>query len=373
MSRDTSPRLKKRFAKHDLHILTVVRDHMSGLLYAVPHIRALRMQFPQARISLLANSYAAPILDGCPYLDSIIPFFHFKHVSGASTWFDSVKHKAKVWSKLIGRVDIVVHFRYVGGETLMFCEALGRPFQIGYDQEKFNRLLNLRLGIPNMDQGSRHCNTQIIEAMGIPAPSTEMEMWIRPENAQWADQFLYKNGWQQNEPLVVLHPGCHWGCNEWLPERWAALGNSLQSQLNGRIVITGAADEIQLARQISQGLRIKPIIAAGETTLPQLSSIINRASLVVSVDTVPTQICQAMKIPSVILMGAGNPAWNGPLPDEPMIMLQEWDPVEEGTQLCNFAAGFCHGLNCRSRLIDINVDHVLQSVETVLSFKTQAR
>jgi ADP-heptose:LPS heptosyltransferase len=193
-----------------------------------------------------------------------------------------------------------------------------------------------------------------------------MEMWITPAESTWVDTFLNEQGWQPGEPLLALHPGCHWGCNEWQPQRWAELGNALQQRYGGRLLITGAPDEVGLAHQIAQGVDQPPIIAAGRTTLRQFAALLARTSLVVAVDTAPTQICQALQIPSVILMGAGNPAWNGPLPGEPMVMLQNWDPADEKTMHCNFAAGTCHTPHCRSRLLGISVADALSAAATFL-------
>jgi ADP-heptose:LPS heptosyltransferase len=360
-------RLARLLAKPDLRILTVVRDHMSGLLYAVPALRALRHHFPSAHISLLANPYATPILEGCPYVDRILPFFQFRQAAGRLAPLTAVTSKARTWLKLAGRVDLVIHFRYVSGTTVAFCAALGRPFQIGYRQGKFDNLLDVNLGRENVRLGSRQRNALLLETLGLPTPSPQMEMWITPAESTWVDTFLNEQGWQPGQPLFALHPGCHWGCNEWLPARWSELGNALQHHYGGRLLITGAPDELELAQQIAQGLDTPPIIAAGRTTLRQFAALLARTSLVVAVDTAPTQICQALHIPSVILMGAGNPAWNGPLPGEPMVMLQNWDQADEKTMRCDFAAGTCHGPHCRSRLLGITVHDVLAAADPFLS------
>src|SRR5688572_19180589 len=118
MSSALESRLARLLSKPDLHIVTVVRDHMSGLLYAVPSLRALRQRFPQARISLLANPYATPILEGCPYVDEILPFFQFRQAAGRLATLKGAASKAQTWLKLAGRVDLVIHFRYVSGTTV---------------------------------------------------------------------------------------------------------------------------------------------------------------------------------------------------------------------------------------------------------------
>lgn len=365
MAPEPSAEVNQLLRKPKLRILAVVRDHMGGLLQSVPSLRALRNQCPQAKITLLTNQYATPILDNCPYVDAVAPFFQFRQDGDRVGRTMDMAQKLRTWLRLVGRVDLVVHFRYVGPETIMFCSTLGQPLQVGYTQGKFDEKLAINLGQEEIELDSRSRNNYVVQALGLEADSTEIEIWPGREDIAWAYRVLTENGHQVNDPYFVLHPGCHWGCNQWLPERWSTLGDALHTRYGGQIVITGAADEEALGEEIAEGMEHEPIILAGQTTPLQFAAILNRSALVVSVDALPTQICQALETPAVVLMGAGNKMWNGPLGDEPMIMLQEWNPAEEGTQPCDFAAGFCHGSLCRSRLAEITVEDVLIAAESI--------
>jgi ADP-heptose:LPS heptosyltransferase len=363
-------RLLNLLARPDLHILTVVRDHMSGLLYAVPYLKALRQQFPQAHLTMLANPYATPILNGCPYLDQVVPFFQFRQTTGRLGRLQGLTPKVLAWLRLVGRVDLVIHFRSVGGQTLAFCALLGRPLQIGYAQNKFDYLLDLNLGTQETLVESRTSNARILEPLGLRDISPEMELWLSKEELEWARQFLNAHNWDEAEPLFILHPGCHWGCNQWLPELWSIYGNALLARFGGKIVITGAPDERPLAETIAKGLRQQPIIAAGASNLRQFAALLSQARLVTAVDTAPTQICLALKVPAVVLKGESNAVWNSPLPGEQLVFLHNWDPHREENLRCDFAAGACNGSLCRSRLGDITPGDVLQKAESLIFTST---
>lgn len=117
---------------------------------------------------------------------------------------------------------------------------------------------------------------------------------------------------------------------------------------------------------IIAGIDGTTINGVGATTLGQFAALIEQSSLVLAVDTAPTQICQALDIPAVILMGAGNPLWNGPVPGEAMLMLQEWDNDNPRPEICDWASGACNGPNCTTRLEDVTVTQVLDSVDDLL-------
>lgn len=367
MQASPQQRLEKLLQKEHLRILIVIRDHMSGLLYGVPSLRALRKKFPSAEITLLANHFALPILKDCPYVDKTIPFYRFHEQGSGYDRVESLIDRTEAFIKLYKRIDLVVHLRYVGPKTLRFAKMLGNPFQVGYAQGAYDEMLDIHLGEDDESLDSRTRNAKILDAIGVKVDSPEMELWLPPEETARMTGWLYSHGWNEEELLFVFHPGCHWGCNEWLVERWTALGNELTEQWDCRIALTGTLREKPLAEQIARGMTVPPLIAAGETTLLQFAALLQKATAVVSVDTSPTQICQALKKPAVILMGAGNILWNGPLAGEPMIMLQKLTAEENHVEHCDFGAGICHHPYCESRLQNIQVQDVILALEEILA------
>ena len=357
--------LAKLPQKKNMRIVAIVRDHMSGLLYSVPYLRALREKWPDAHITLLGNPYATPIMEDCPYVDEILPFFIFRQEAGRFPRLTGAYYKLASWLKLVGRVDLVVHFRYTGPSSVLFGATWGFPFQVGYTQWRFDSLLTANLGPENVELGSRQRNELILNAIGIDEISPQMEMWVKEADQRWTREYLLSNGWEVGQPLFVLHPGCHWGCNQWITERWSMLGDALTERYGGKVIITGSDDEEELAAEIAKGMRNEPINAVGHTTLGQFAAIIKESTMVTAVDTAPTQFCQALNKKSVILMGAGTMSWNGPLPHEPMVMLQRF--VEKpGPPLCDYAAGACNGPNCQSDLERITLELVMRSIDKLI-------
>ncbi len=349
------------------HIVVTVRDHMSGVLYSVPSLRAIRKRFPDAKITMLTSAYSAPVLDGgCPYLDQILPLYAFADEPKRTDRIWDLGRKFSTWLRLVGRVDLVIHLRDVGGGTLAFCAALGKPPQVGYKQGRFDELLTVDAGWQDVDLGSRERNQIVLDAIGIEPDGNHLELWIADKDRRWAQSWLDERGHRSDQHLTLIHPGCHWGCNQWLPERWSETANRMLEQHGGSIVITGVTRELPLVEKIAAGIDGPVLIAAGETNLTQFASLIEQADMVLSVDASPTQICQALRKPAVVIMGAGNPLWNGPVGDEPMRMLQEWDNDNPRPEVCDWAAGACNGPRCTSRLEDISVTQVLASVDDLL-------
>lgn len=353
-------------------IVVVVRDHMSGVLYSTPALRALRRRWPDSTITLVTSSYSMPILDGgCPYIDRVLPLYSFSDEPKRTDRAKDLFRKFQTWSRLVGRVDLVVHLRDVGISSLIFATALGKPVQIGYSQgaHRLAGLLTHDIGWQDVELGSRQRNQIILEAMGIEPDGHHVELWLDEADRRWAKDFLGRHGHDDGDHVTVVHAGSHWGCNQWLPERWSETIDGLLAEHGGTVVLTGVARERPLGERIVSGVATsdRVINACGETSLGRFAAIIEAADLVMAVDAAATQICQAFDKPSVIMMGAGNPAWNGPMDGEPMLMLQEWDNDNPRPEICRWSDGACNGPQCSSRLEDISVTKVLDSVDELSS------
>ena len=354
-------RLQHLLETPNLRSLAIVRDHISGMLYAVPNLRTLRKQFPNAHITLMANPYGMPILKGCPYVDEMVPFFQFRRKR--SDRIKGLWTKFQAWMKLVGRVDLVVNIRWVGPETLAFTTTLGKPYQVAYSQDKWDHLIDLNIGSEDLiNDTTIERNARVLEAMDIPVDSEELEMWLDPADVAWANNFLHEHGWREGEPLFAIHAGSHWGCNEWLPERWSALANGLLARYGGHILLTGTERERPLTTRIAQNIAGPVINAAGHTDIPRFATLLNAATMVIAVDTAPTQICQALNKTAVILMGSGNMTWLGKEFPANLTILQDNETADAHNPHCQFGAGTCHSQFCSSNLANIQLGHVMRAV-----------
>ena len=79
-------------------ILVIRRDNIGDLVCTTPLLTALRRQYPQAWIGVLANSYNAPVLQGNPDLDAVFCYRKLKHVDGG--WGEKWRALVERWQML---------------------------------------------------------------------------------------------------------------------------------------------------------------------------------------------------------------------------------------------------------------------------------
>lgn len=340
-------------SRKNRRILVIVRGHVGDLIQATPALRALRQHFPQARIAVLVNEYAAGVLEGCPYVDDVIAWFAYEPRSRAQRLRDA----ARLFATLVGRFDTVVGLRYSPRHWPALALAIGAHTRVGFDQPRpWDRLLTANAGRPPADLANRLRNLLPLRLLGVDAePEYEPLSWADGSVPTTTEQLLASVGVIPAErPFAVLQVSCNWGCNELRSDKWAAIADSLATVHGMQTVVVGTDDVYELAKygEIRDLARHPLVSLHGRTSLPQLLEVVRRAALVVTTDSALTQVALAQGVPSVVLFGIEPQVHNGPLASERRLMdaIQHWKgpglaPVPNPN--CRFIGSYCHSEHCR--------------------------
>lgn len=115
-------------------------------------------------------------------------------------------------------------------------------------------------------------------------------------------------------PLVVLHPGSgdHFPGRRWPPDDYGELSARLAARHGARIVLTGSASERGLVRRVRALGPQAALDLAGRLDTGLLLALLERADLVVSNDTGPVHLADALGSPVVALYGPNTPHRYGP-------------------------------------------------------------
>ena len=118
-----------------------------------------------------------------------------------------------------------------------------------------------------------------------------------------------------------INPGSVYGsAKRWLPERFAQMGDQLVERLTQelhqscsvRCLVVGGKGEEQLGLDIARQMVHDPLILSGKTTIRDLMGVLTRCAVLVTNDTGPMHIAQALGIPVVGIFGSTDPHTTGP-------------------------------------------------------------
>jgi ADP-heptose:LPS heptosyltransferase len=160
--------------------------------------------------------------------------------------------------------------------------------------------------------------------LGADTANHDLEIKIPEEDSIFIKNFLMKEGIQDSDALIGINPGAPWPSKRWPIENFAELIYRLQDVLDCKIVITGSAEEKDIAEKLKKISRTDIIIATGKTTIKQLAALIKRFNLYITNDTGSMHIAAALDVPIVAIFRAGHIDRNRPyMKPEKFIVLSE--------------------------------------------------
>ncbi len=260
-------------------ILVIKHGALGDIILAFPAFAAIRAAHPQAKIAVLTTSAFAALFR-------------------ASPWFDEVRvdERPQFWNipalwrlrQQLRGFDLVYDLQTSSRSSRYFALA-GKP-----------RWNGIAPGCPlphaNPRRETMHTRERLADQLAaagiahLPAPDLS---WLRADISKFALPKRY----------AVLVPGSspHRPEKKWPEQNFGALA----AQLPMPAIVVGSAAETPLATAI-KSLAPTTIDLTGQTTLPELATIIAGAALAVGNDTGPMHLAAALAVPSLVLFSAAS-------------------------------------------------------------------
>ncbi|HZT99099.1 MAG TPA: glycosyltransferase family 9 protein, partial [Ktedonobacteraceae bacterium] len=117
---------------------------------------------------------------------------------------------------------------------------------------------------------------------------------------------------EHDQALVALHPGANDMRRRWSPENFAAVGDALAAA-GAQVVVTGSADEYDLAESVVQAMQKQAQNLSGKLSIGGLVGLLSRCRVLVSNDTGPAHLAEAVGTATVGIYWCGNMLTFAPL------------------------------------------------------------
>lgn len=199
----------------------------------------------------------------------------------------------------------------------------------------------------------------IVKLLGEVSQDFKLEISISQYDRDVISDLLNNNSVSYSDFLIALAPGFGNPTRGWYPERWAQLCDRLVSKYNAKIILIGGLKEVNLANQISNLMKEKPIMIAGKITIAQTAALIERCHLVITNDSGPMHIAAAVGANIVALFGPGDYNRIRPYGDADKFVI-----VSK-----NIDCAPCYKVECKDHrcMKDVTVDDVFKAVERILN------
>ena len=295
--------------------LVVSATGIGDTLWGTPAIQALKDTFPQSYLGVLVSPLGFETLKNNPNIDE---FFIFRR------GFKGIWSLPFLFGKLRKRKIATVFIFHSSDRVLWPLSYFAGPSDIiGIEGENKGLDFILTKAVPNPQTiHGIEKRLQLVQEVGASTLQRNINVFLTDQDRQIADQFLKKHGIDPHSPIIGIHPGAQKPFKCWPAKNFIEVGNTLQSKVGGRVVITGDDREKDLAGEIAN--RVKDSVsAARRLPLRGTAALIEKMKIFITNDTGPMHLALALNIPTVALFSPTNPQICGPYGNKKSIAIEK--------------------------------------------------
>lgn len=281
---------------------------IGDMVMATPILTDLRKTYPNASITAMCRAPVCDLLKEDPEVDEL---FCFSKTSSFSRRSD----KKNIVEKLRqGKYDLGILLTHSLSSAWWFWQGKVRV-RLGYDCNGRRLLLSHPISFPPNVERQHLVVTykMLLEPLGIPISNTHPRLYLADKEVEEAKTLLKQHGVTKEKIIVGINPGATYGSAKcWLPERFREVAEKLLDDPNICIVFFGDQPTAPLVKQICQGQGPRVINLAGLTSLREVAALISLCDVLLTNDSGPMHIADALGTKIVALFGSTNEIVTGP-------------------------------------------------------------
>ncbi|HDS1631671.1 TPA: glycosyltransferase family 9 protein [Stenotrophomonas maltophilia] len=277
---------------------------LGDVTHVVPLVRTLQAARPDTPIHWIIDKAGHKLLDGLPG----VTFHAYDKKSGMA----GVKELRRQLPP--GRFKALLQMQ-VAFRANLLSAFIPAERRIGYDRSRSKDLHGLfineripdRPGIHVLDAIGSFC-----EPLGLRQTEVSWDLAVPQSAYEWAAAQWQDDG----RPVLMISPCSSHVRRNWYADRYAAVANHA-AQRGWQVVLCGGRSELErsMADAIQAQLHTPALDLVGKDTLKQLPALLARANLVMTPDSGPMHIANAMGAKVLGLHAASNPNRSGPYSD----------------------------------------------------------
>lgn len=278
-------------------LLVIKPSSLGDIIHGLMVAQSIREQMPDCAITWVAREIFAPLVQGCPTVDSTIVFPRTAWLTGMIQFVRVLRHES---------YDYVLDFQGLARSGLMTLLARGRRKIGRADAREFaGWASDEKVGLPGSGRNAHAVDVllQFLPSLGL-RPRLNGPIRLASEPLPPPHEKLAATG------PIVLVPHSRRPSKNW--PGFVALTDLLLQKNSGPPVVWAGQKRCEPSGTATANPRFHNL--TGQTSLRQMTGLIQSAGVVVANDSGPMHIAAAVGRPLVGLFGPTPPELYGPYP-----------------------------------------------------------
>jgi heptosyltransferase I len=275
---------------------------LGDVTHVVPLVRNLQDALPGCRITWIVGRLEARLVGDVPGVD----FVAVDKNRGIRAWLDLERALAG------RRFEALLHCQ-VAFRANLLATAVRADRRIGYDADRAKDLHGLVIReriAPGRGQHVLEAIGSFAQPLGVAPRPPRWDIPVPDEARAFAEHVL-----PGEQSTLIVAPCSSHALRNWLPERYAAIADHAIARHGLRVALCGGpgVEERRMGDAILSHMRAREQVTdlIGKDTLKRYLALAQRAALVLSPDSGPMHMANAVGTPVLGLHAASNPARSG--------------------------------------------------------------
>ncbi len=344
-----------------MHILLIKQTSLGDVLHCTPAIHALRSHFPNAKITLITDEIAEPILEGNPHLDRILTV----------NWYRYEIHPKKNWTLFSNAIKRALHVfkevRKTKWDLVLDFQGLFKSMVYLYGVSSPLKATTKRwIGVRRMFANDIHAIDNylaLVRLFDIPTPYSFMEWYVSPSEKKRALEILTN---AQLDPLshriLCISPFTRWKTKDYPLDQYTDVIRYFinADPTRNRVLLSVLEQDKKRIESLLALPGVVPLIGS----IRELAAVLEHVHVCLCGDSFPMHLACAMCTPLVALFGPTKTRRVGPVSPNYVEVLQA-----EGCMCLGCYQRQCDHHSCMKELspwmVFESVQRVLEQVETI--------
>jgi ADP-heptose:LPS heptosyltransferase len=288
ISRIIHPPRVHNMAENIKKILIIRTDGIGDVLMTMPLFKALKEKYPNAFIDCLIRPRSKDIFPLIPYVSNTFISYSF---------FEDIKLAFLLYKN---KYDVVISPRvdnYIANHAVAFI--IGRKRRVGFAMKGGGFFLT---------DVVPWCGEKVLVELSLDianvlcCENNDSSVFLNVSDKMLADgaQLLKGTGLTKEDVIIGINPFAYHPYI-WVSAGWVELIKKLIKEYNAKIIFIGTSSVVTKVLKLQDMICDKTISLAGKTNFIQLLGVINHLDLLVTVDSGPRHIANALGIRVVSL------------------------------------------------------------------------